>query len=130
MTHRPFSVTIVFVFVVLNALVWLAFAILIVSNAHPALPVQPVVKGSMAFLSFAAAAILVGLFIFLAKRSRIAYFLALSLFAVTSLLTIFDDFGLADLVVVVINIFPLVLLIKDRAWYLQSMPQTPVEIVH
>jgi lysylphosphatidylglycerol synthetase-like protein (DUF2156 family) len=130
MIHRPFSVTLAFVFVGLNALVWLAFAVIIAFNAHPSLPVQPLIKGSMAFLSFAAAAILVGLFIFLAKRSRIAYTLALSLFAVSSLLTIFDDFGLADLVVLAINIIPIVLLIKDRAWYLQVKPRMPIDMAH
>ena len=119
MANRPLSVSVASIFILLNALVWLAFGVIIAANAHPALPNLPLLKGVMAFLSFATAGILLGVFIFLGKRSRIAYFIALGLFVATSLLTIFDQFGLADIVILAINIVPIILLIKDRAWYLQ-----------
>jgi lysylphosphatidylglycerol synthetase-like protein (DUF2156 family) len=122
-TNRPLSVTATLVFILLNILVWLALGVIIAANAHPTLPDLPLVKGTMAFLAFVTAFILLGLFIFLSKRNWIAYFLALALFVATSLLTIFDEFGLADLVVLTINIAPIVLLIKDRAWYLQVRPR-------
>jgi len=122
MAKRPLSVSIAFIFILLNAFIWLAFSVIIAANVHPALPNIPVLKGIMAFLSFATTGILLGLFIFLGKRSRIAYFIALGLFVAISLLTIFDQFGLADLVILVINIVPIILLIKDRTWYLQIKP--------
>jgi len=118
MNNRPLSVSLALIFVLLNALVWLALGNIIVANAHPALSVPPIIKGVMAFLSLAAAAILLGLFFFLGKRSRIAYFLTLAFLAVASLLTIFDQFGWSDLVVLIINLIPMFLLIKDRRWYL------------
>ena len=118
MNNRPFSVSVALIFIVLNALVWLALGIIIAANAHPAMSVPPIIKGAMAFLSITATAVLLGLFFFLGKRSRIAYFLTLAFLAVASLLTIFDQFGWSDLVVLIINLIPMFLLIKDRRWYL------------
>ncbi|MDO9545482.1 MAG: hypothetical protein Q7J07_01880 [Pelolinea sp.] len=123
MTNRPLSVSAALIFILLNALVWLVLGVIIAADAHPALPDVPLIKGTMAFLALATAGILVGLFIFLGKHSRIAYFITLGLFAATSLLSIFDQFGLADLVILAINIIPIILLIKDRAWYLQVRPR-------
>lgn len=122
MTRRPLSVSVNLIFILLNALVWLALGMIIALHAHPALPDNPIIQGGMAFLSFCAAGILLGLFIFLLRRIRIAWFAALGFLAVTSILTIFDDFGWTDLVVLVINLVPMILLIKDRAWYLQGKP--------
>jgi len=120
MVNRPLSVTVSLIFIFLNSLVWLAFGVIIAANAHPALPSLPLVRGAMAFLSFGTALIFLGAFIFLMKQIRIAYFIALGLLVVTSLLTIFDQFGLVDLIFLIINVVPVILLIKDRAWYLQG----------
>ena len=76
----------------------------------------------MAFLSLAIAGLLLGLSFFLGQRRQIAYFLSLGLLIITSILIIFDDFGVVDLVVLVINLVPIALLIKDRDWYLQPRP--------
>jgi lysylphosphatidylglycerol synthetase-like protein (DUF2156 family) len=117
MTDRPPSVPATLFFIILNALIWLALGVIIAVHAHPGLPDNPIIQGGMAFLSFGAAGILLGLFIFLRKRSRLAWLVALGFFAVASILTIFDDFGWIDLIVLVINLVPVILLIKDRAWY-------------
>ena len=124
MTHRPLSVSAALIFLLLNALVWFVFGVIVAASAHPALPDLPLLKGVMAFLALAIAVILLGLFVFLGKRNRTAYFLALGLLIAITLLTIFDDFGLVDLIVLIINIAPIILLIKDRAWYLQVKPST------
>jgi lysylphosphatidylglycerol synthetase-like protein (DUF2156 family) len=122
MTNQPSSVPATLLLIVLNALIWLALGVIIVVHAHPGLPDNPIVQGGMAFLSFGAAGILLGLFVFLRKRSRLAWFVAMGFLALASILTIFDDFGWIDLVVLVINIIPLILLIKDRAWYRGAKP--------
>ena len=119
MTNRPHSVSVCLGFILLNALVWLVFGTIFAANAHPSLPDHPLVRGLMAILSFTLAAILLGLFLFLLKRNRIAYFISTGLLISTSLLTIFDQFGLADLAIIIINFIPVILLIKDRAWYIQ-----------
>ena len=123
MTSRPLSVSAALIFIILNALGWFIFGVIIAANAHPALPELPLIKWVMATLALATASILLGLCVFLNKRSQIAYILALALFFATSILTIFDEFGLADLVVLTINIVPIALLIKDRGWYLQVGPR-------
>jgi hypothetical protein len=39
--------------------------------------------------------------------------------AVIILASLFDDFGLADLLFVLVTLLPLALLLKDRAWYVR-----------
>lgn len=120
MDKRPRSVTLTFGFIILNIAIWFTLGIIILFNLHPAMPGQPFIKGIMAILSFAASGILLGIFIFLRKHSPLAYYLALAFFCASSLLTIFDDIGLVDLVALAFSIIPLILLIKDRGWYRQT----------
>lgn len=122
MTDRTPSVFAAWFFILLNALIWLTLGVLIVFDVHPALPDEPLVKGIMAFLSLAIAGLLLGLSVFLGQRRQIAYFLTLGLLIITSILIIFDDFGVVDLVVLFINLISIALLIKDRDWYLQPRP--------
>jgi lysylphosphatidylglycerol synthetase-like protein (DUF2156 family) len=122
MTKPPLSVRVNLFFILLNALVWLVLGLVIALHAHPALPQDPLIQGGMAVLSFCAVGILLGLFFFLRNRYPPAWFVALGFLALTSILTIFDDFGWTDLLVLVINLVPLILLIKDRAWYLRAKP--------
>jgi len=124
MIDRPKTVPLTLIFINLNAVIWLALGLTVASQSHPALPDEPLIRWGMAGLSFAASVILFGLVVFLVKRSRIAWFGAVGFLALTALLVIFDDFGWADLLVLVINITPIILLITERAWYLQSQPGT------
>ena len=93
MTKRPLTVIVTSIFVLLNLLIWLALGILIATNLHPAKSLPSGTRGIMAFLSFAIAAVLLGLFIFLNKGSRTAYYLILAFFTFTAVLTFFDDVG-------------------------------------
>ena len=112
------------VFIILNFIIWFALGAIIALDLHPAIPDQPFIKGTMAILSFAASGVLLGVFFFLRKRIRLAYYLALVFFCVASLFTIFDDVGWIDLIVLSFNVIPIILLVKDRAWYLQPKPHT------
>ncbi len=120
MTQQPRSVSIAFVFMLLDALIWLTFGLIVALGAHPALPDVPLVRWSMAVLSLAVVGALLGLSTSLRRRNRVTYVLAVALLAVLSLVTLFDDFGLVDLAVLAVTVFPLALLLKDRAWYLQA----------
>jgi hypothetical protein len=115
--NRPFSIRLALVFTLLNSLVWLAFGVIIAAGGHPALPNIPLLKAVMVFGAFGAAAVLVGLFIFLRKGSRAAYVLALVFFAVSSILIFFDQVGVTDLVVLALNLVPVAFLIKGRSWF-------------
>ena len=120
MTTRPRSVCMAFTLILINILIWLAFSIIVTANLHPAIPNQHLIKTIMASLAFVIAALLSVLLFFLSRQNHTAYFLALGLFVSLSFAAIFDDFGLIDLVVLVINVAPMALLIKDRSWYLQA----------
>ena len=121
--HRPVTVTVTLVIILLNALIWFILAIIIAANAHPGLPDLPATKGIMAFISISMAGISLGLTYFTYKHSLKAYYLILAYFVFTSILVIFDDIGLSDIIVLIISLIPIILLIKDRAWYLQLNPK-------
>ncbi len=55
----------------------------------------------------------------LANRKRLAFIITLVVLAVLMLLTIFDQIGWADLVGLLINLVPFVLLLVGRKWFLQ-----------
>ncbi len=110
---------ITFGFILLNILIWFTLGIIIAFDLHSAMPDQPLVKGIMAILSFAAAGALSITLFFLQKHNRVAYYLMLLYLGIASLLIFFDDVGLVDLVALALSILPIILLIKDRVWYLQ-----------
>jgi hypothetical protein len=120
MPPRPLSVTVSLVLILLTALIWLTLGIMIALGAHPAIPNQPAVRAVLASGSLAAAGVLIGLLILLAKRVRVAYFWGLAAMTASSLAVFFDDVGWTDLVFVILNLVPLFLLLKGRAWYLQT----------
>jgi hypothetical protein len=118
MAHRPLSVSATLTSVSATALVWLALGVIIAVGAHPAIPDVPQVRTSMALGSLAAGAVLVFLVVLLWRRVRLAYSLTLAALIASSLAVFFDDVGWADLIVLALSLIPLLLLIKDRAWYL------------
>ena len=118
MTSPPSSVKVTFALMLINALVWLAFAAVVALGMHPSLPRGDLVSVGMAWLAFLAAVVLMLLAFLLRRRSRWGYILTVAALIVLATLTIADQLGLVDLLVLVIVVIPLVLLIKDRAWYL------------
>jgi hypothetical protein len=119
MTRRPASVTFTLALVLVNALVWIAFAVLVAARMHPSLPADDLVSVIMALLALMAAFVLGFLAIMLWRRSWWGYFLDLVALILLAVLTIADDVGLADLVLLAIVVIPLLLLINDRPWYLR-----------
>lgn len=124
MFSRPRTVILCLVFIFLNVLVWLVLGVVTATNLHLALPEIPLLRGIMAGMSFTGAGILLVAFILLLKRRRIGFFLALGFLLVTALLTFFDQVGWVDLVTLVIHLIPILLLIKDRDWYLPKRPSS------
>jgi hypothetical protein len=122
MPARPRTVTIAYVFILTNALVWFALGVIVAANVHPALPDATLLKGIMAVMSFLSTGILLVAYFLLLKGRRSGFFIALGFLFVTALLTFFDQVGWSDLVVLVINLLPIILLVKDRTWYLSPNP--------
>ena len=120
MHERPITVTLALHLILVAAAIWLVLGVLLALNAHPAFPDDPLVRGWMAALSFAAGCAVLLVLTFLARRRRPAYFAALGVLTAASLAIFLDDVGLVDLVVLAVFLTPLILLIKDRAWYLSA----------
>jgi hypothetical protein len=125
MDKPPTSVSAARVLVLLNAIVWLAFGVIIAIGAHPALPDSILLKWAMAILGLLTSGILLALFIYLGRRSRLAFFATLAVLGSMSVLTMADEVGLADLAVLGITIAAIVCLIGSRAWFLQGRAGTP-----
>ena len=125
MSKRPPTVTACLLLMLLGALVWLVLGIIIAAGLHPAIPDSPSVKAGMASGSIVAAGTLAGLAILLGRRLGHAYYLSLAALSVSSLAVLFDDVGWVDLIALLINLVPLFLLIRDRAWYLHQGARIP-----
>jgi hypothetical protein len=120
--RRPATLTISLLFILLDGLVWLVFGIIILIGAHPALPDLPYLRLFYVTASFAIASLLFVLLFFLLRRNRVAFILVLTMQGATILLTIADQVGWSDLIVILLNIVPFVLLIKHRMWFMPAAP--------
>lgn len=56
---------------------------------------------------------------FLRRHSRVAYVGALALLSAIAISLLADQFGLPDLVVLVLTVVPILLLVRERGWFLQ-----------
>jgi lysylphosphatidylglycerol synthetase-like protein (DUF2156 family) len=120
MAKYPVTVQAVLILLVLSVLIWIGFAFLTVTGAYPGLPDDPTVRFVMAGLAFGCGCVLAGLTRALANRGRIAYYLVTALLALLAVLSIADDIGWADLLYLAMVVVPLILMIKDRSWYLRK----------
>jgi hypothetical protein len=122
MKNRPILLILTTIFVILNALIWLALGIIgIYTRSAFSVPQQT--NTVLAILSFAMAGVLLGFFVLMRRGNRNAYFLTVAFFVLVSLITIFDGVGLADILVLMLNLIPILLLILDRKRYFPSPPQ-------
>jgi uncharacterized membrane protein len=121
MTNDPIPVRFARVLLVVDALLWLAFAGLTAAGAHPSYGGMSIYRWPVTFLALVIAALLGGLSAYLGKPSPTGYWLTIGFLAAMIVASLFDQFGLADLVFVVLTALPLVLLVMSRAWYLHPV---------
>ena len=119
MTNPPSTVRTARLLVLLNALLWLLFGVITAAGAHPSYREAGLLRWGMAALALIAAIVLVGLADLLKRRPRFGYRLTVAVLAVMILAGVLDEFGLADLLYVVVTLLPLALLLKDRVWYVR-----------
>lgn len=117
MTKPPVLFSAAVILILLNGLIWLVFSLIVAAEWHPAMPDSELVRWGMSLLALLNAAALLVLSILLRRRTIIAFYLTLALLFVVLLLTLADDFGLSDLIVLVITLAPIVMLLKERTWY-------------
>jgi hypothetical protein len=119
MNHPPKSVLITLVIISLNAAFWFIYALIVAFGNIRSFAALGIGKWIMIVLALGSSLALVGVVIFLRRHNRSAYYFALILLAIISVLSITDDFGFLDLFSLLISIIPFGLMIKDRTWYLQ-----------
>lgn len=115
---KSFTFTLKFILVI--AIFWLGFSIIIATGLHPALPDSQPYQWTMAGLSFLTAAFLFFQFFLLRAKNKVAFYITITFLTFLTILTILDDVGVVDLLVILVTILPVVLLLKDRKWYFQT----------
>lgn len=120
MIDRPKTFSISLTLILINAAVWFIYAMVNITNQYALFPDQAILNAIISGLALLTAIALWGLTVFLKKKNKIAYFLTLAFLIFITLLTIADDFGIADLIVLILLLIPIVFLIKDRGWYFES----------
>jgi len=119
MDTRPRTVWLARILLFADSLLWLAFAAFTALGAHPSFGPDSGYRWPVTLLALLLAALLCGLSAHLRNPVPLGYWLAVCLLAAMILTSLFDQFGLADLVFVTATALPLILLLKDRAWYLR-----------
>jgi len=120
MKSAPNSVTAALMLILFIAAFWFAFAVITALGLNWSLERTGSYKWIMVVLALGAVLVLAGMAFFLRRRNRIAFYLSVAFLAVLAVLTIADQVGWIDLVTLIITLAALVLLLKDRQWYLQQ----------
>jgi hypothetical protein len=120
MAGEPLSLRAARWLIFINALVWFLFGLIVILGLHPAMPQTPLVRWAVGGLGLACAASLLALGMMLRRPYWWAFWTAIGVLGLLAVATLLDQVGLADLAVLVIIVSPMILLIKDRAWYLHS----------
>jgi hypothetical protein len=118
--QTPPAFTVALGLILAGAAVWLALGALYAANLHPAVPGVAIIRWTLAILACLASCALIVLVMLLRGRHPMAYFSALGLLTLISPLTIMDEVGTADLIVIALHVIPLALLLKERRWYLRQ----------
>jgi hypothetical protein len=120
MKKYPVTVIVALSFLSMHTLFWAGFAGLVISGAHPGLPDSRDYQWLLAGLALACAAGLLTLILLLVRRFRPAYYLTMAALSFFAVLTFADDVGLADWIYLILVLIPLILLVRDRPWYLSK----------
>ena len=120
MKHQPVSVTVTLILILLSAAFWLFYAIFVAIAGVPSLPNAGAVRWVMAGLSFCVSVILISLVILLRRPNRLVFMAGIVFLGIIVTLSFTDQVGWVDLAVMLVSLVALLLLIKDRAWYLKS----------
>lgn len=119
MNRLPKSVSVTLLLIILNAVFWLVDAFVTAFGGIPSGAMSGTIQWVMTVLAFGSFVVLAGSAFFLRRRQRLAFYCGLATLATLALLSITDDFGLLDLFSLLISLIPLVLMLRERAWYLR-----------
>ncbi len=108
------------VLVVVASMIWFGMALLIALGLHPALPQQPAYRWLMGILALVASIGLITCYSIMRRGHTWAYNLLAVMLLGIVVLSVMDQFGWVDLLVLVIHLSALTLLLKDRRHYLDA----------
>lgn len=104
----------------LNAVMWFVFGVFTLWRMARGSADQAATAGILAAMMAAYAVVLCFVGWSLGKRKRVFYYLAILVVLGTIVLTITDQFGIADFIALVLNVGLLALLVMTRRWYLSA----------
>ena len=120
LAKRPITVAVTLFLLLILALLWLAFSLLFALGGNISYYQVTAFKWLISALAFLASLMLVGLCYFLRKRSKFAWYGMVLILSAMTLAGFLDQLGLIDILSILLTVFPLALLIKDRKWYLRK----------
>jgi hypothetical protein len=116
---RPILIKITLFLILLNAFFWMFFGVITALGYHPGIPANEMLRWGMVVLAISCSIVLMVLVVFLGRHNRIAYGLTACILGLISVLTITDQFGISDLLVLLLTTITLLLLVLGRRWYFQ-----------
>lgn len=119
MTRTPSTFSAALLLILLNALFWLGYAVILLTGIHPAPPPSQPLLRVIACLAIMASVVLIALCLFLRKRNKIAFYFSLAVLGTLVILSLTDELGAADLVYIILTLIPLMLLLANRKWYFE-----------
>ena len=115
------SFTFTLILILLIAMFWFIFSIIVVTGFHPALPDSHLYQWILAGLAFLTAAFLFLQYFLLRAKNKFSFYLSIAFLTFLAILTVMDNLGMIDFLVLHVTILPVLLLLKDRNWYFQSL---------
>ncbi len=106
------------IFILINAAIWLIFAILVAVKAYPMDSIPDALRWILVFLAVIVAGVMVILQVLLRRHNHAAYYLTVVVLTGLVVLTFMDQVGISDMIYALIALTPLVLLLLSRRWYL------------
>ncbi len=125
MKHIPKTVVAALVLISLNAIFWLGFAVIAALGGIPGYDGSGIEKWLLVGLALGTALCLALLAFFLGRRNRFAYISGVVLLGGILVLSLTDQLGIWDILAMASILAALVLLLKDRKWYLGRQVESP-----
>ena len=104
----------------LNIVFWFGFSLITAFGFHPGIPEGPIYRWVMTSLAFLAGLGILGTFLLMNRGVKAAFYLLQAGILLIAVMSITDEVGFYDLLVLAINLVIFILLIKDRKIYIRQ----------
>lgn len=115
------------VLILINALFWFLFSIVAALGNLPSGLATGPIRWTFAFLALGTSIALGGIAYFLVRQKKAAFYLALAVLALLGVLSITDEVGFLDIFTLTISVAAIILIVKNRDWYLKHAKREPID---